>query len=521
MTGKQLRNSILQWAIQGKLVPQDPNDEPASVLLERIRAEKARLVKEKKIKRDKNETIIYRGEDNSYYEKTLATGAVRCIDDEIPFDIPQGWEWERWGNVSFSIQYGYNAPAIENGDVRMVRISDIQDNKVPWQGVPFCNIAAQEIPNYILEPNDILFARTGGTVGKSFLVESVPVKAIYAGYLIRTRYSNELSPLYLKSFMESSLYWEQLRAGTIATAQPNCNGKTLGKMLLPIPPKDEQKRIVSKLTELTSLIENYRVVEFSLRKLNDSINESLKKSILQEAIQGRLVPQIKSEGTAEDLLEEIRAEKKRLVKEGKLKKSVIANESRIFRGDDNKYREKIGNSINEIDMAFEIPESWEWIRLGDLFSHNTGKALNGEGSGTLLRKYLTTSNLYWDSFDFSKVKEMYFSESEIDKCTISKGDLLICEGGDVGRAAIWNEDYSMCIQNHIHRLRPYYTVCMRFFYYVIRYYKIIGLIGGKGIGIQGLSSKALHDIIIPLPPVVEQQRISNQIDYVLASIMSR
>ena len=128
MTGKQLRNSILQWAIQGKLVPQDPNDEPASVLLERIRAEKARLVKEKKIKRDKNETIIYRGEDNSYYEKTLATGAVRCIDDEIPFDIPQGWEWERWGNVSFSIQYGYNAPAIENGDVRMVRISDIQDN---------------------------------------------------------------------------------------------------------------------------------------------------------------------------------------------------------------------------------------------------------------------------------------------------------------------------------------------------------------------------------------------------------
>ncbi len=269
MTGKQLRNSILQWAIQGKLVPQDPNDEPASVLLERIRAEKARLVKEKKIKRDKNETIIYRGEDNSYYEKTLATGAVRCIDDEIPFDIPQGWEWERWGNISFSIQYGYNAPAIENGDVRMVRISDIQDNKVLWPRVPFCKIAANEIPNYILEPNDILFARTGGTVGKSFLVESVPVKAIYAGYLIRTRYSNELSPLYLKSFMESSLYWEQLKSGTIATAQPNCNGKTLGKMLLPIPPKDEQKRIVSKIAELNPLIENYGALAFSLRNLND------------------------------------------------------------------------------------------------------------------------------------------------------------------------------------------------------------------------------------------------------------
>ena len=372
MTGKQLRNSILQWAIQGKLVPQDPNDEPASVLLERIRAEKARLIKEKKIKRDKNETVIYRGEDNSYYEKTFATGAVRCIDDEIPFDIPQGWEWERWGNISFSIQYGYNAPANENGDVRMVRISDIQDNKVRWDQVPFCKIAANEISNYILETNDILFARTGGTVGKSFLVECVPVEAIYAGYLIRTRYSNELSSIYLKSFMESSLYWEQLKSGTIATAQPNCNGKTLGKMFIPIPPKAEQKRIVAKIAELKALIENYGVIELSLRDLNNSIKEKLKNSILQDAIQGRIVPQIESEGTAEDLLKEIRIEKKRLVKEGKLKKSAIANESRIFRDDDNKYYEQIGSTTKEIseEIPFDIPVSWQWCRMDAIFQIN-------------------------------------------------------------------------------------------------------------------------------------------------------
>ena len=165
MNGKQLKNSILQWAIQGKLVPQDPNDEPASVLLERIRAEKARLVKEGKIKKDKNESIIFRGDDNSHYEKFIATGEVKCIDDEIPFEIPEGWAWERWGNISLSIQYGYNAPAIERGDIKMVRISDIHDNVVQWTTVPFCKIAPHEIDTYLLKENDILFARTGGTVG--------------------------------------------------------------------------------------------------------------------------------------------------------------------------------------------------------------------------------------------------------------------------------------------------------------------------------------------------------------------
>lgn len=210
----------------------------------------------------------------------MTDGTVRCIDSEIPFEIPDLWAWERWGNISFSIQYGYNAPAIENGDVKMVRISDIQDNQVLWQRVPFCKIASHEIPNYLLKPNDILFARTGGTVGKSFLVEQVPINAIYAGYLIRTRYSNELCPIYLKSFMESSLYWEQIRLGTIATAQPNCNGRTLGRMLLPVPPKDEQKRIAIKITELRPLIEHYGTITSSLKNLNDSINETLKKSIL-------------------------------------------------------------------------------------------------------------------------------------------------------------------------------------------------------------------------------------------------
>ena len=246
-----LKKSILQEAVRGKLVPQDPSDEPAEALLERIRAEKQRLIKEGKIKKDKHESVIFR-RDNSHYEKL--NGIERCIDDELPFEIPKNWQWERWGNISQSIQYGYNAPAKSDGKIKMVRISDIQNNTVKWDSVPFCDIAEDDIETYLLKSNDILFARTGGTVGKSYLVTEILEDAIYAGYLIRTRYSDELIPKYLKYFMESELYWSQLRSGTIATAQPNCNGRTLSKMLLPIPPKAEQERIIQMIDTLYSKI---------------------------------------------------------------------------------------------------------------------------------------------------------------------------------------------------------------------------------------------------------------------------
>ena len=246
-----LKKSILQEAVQGKLVPQDPTDESAEALLERIRAEKQRLIKEGKIKKDKHESIIFR-RDNSHYEKL--DGMERCIDDELPFEIPESWAWVRWGAIAESIQYGYNAPAKQEGRIRMVRISDIHENTVAWSSVPFCDIKGSDIPTYLLQPNDILFARTGGTVGKSFLVNDVPCESIYAGYLIRTRYSSLLCPQYLKYFMESPLYWQQLKSGTTATAQPNCNGQTLAKMLLPLPPANEQLRIVENLVRAFAII---------------------------------------------------------------------------------------------------------------------------------------------------------------------------------------------------------------------------------------------------------------------------
>ena len=235
---EMMKKSILQEAVQGKLVPQDPNDEPASILLKKIAEEKKRLIKEGKIKKQKPLPEI--------------------AEDEIPFDIPESWEWARWGTISESIQYGYNAPAIESGRIKMVRISDIQNNSVKWDTVPYCDIKEDIIPDYQLKENDILFARTGGTVGKSFLVKGVTENAIYAGYLIRTRYSHNLCPEYLKCFMESDLYWRQLRNGTIATAQPNCNGQTLSKMLIPIPPLKEQYRIANKLNAVLIHTENLK-----------------------------------------------------------------------------------------------------------------------------------------------------------------------------------------------------------------------------------------------------------------------
>ena len=218
---KQTRQKILDFAIHGKLVPQNKSDEPASVLLERITR------------------------DNPHYEK---------IEDE-PFEIPENWAWCRLRNLSESIQYGYNAPAKDSGRIKMVRISDIHENEVEWDSVPYCDIDDKEIQTYLLKKNDILFARTGGTVGKSFIVSNLPEDAVYAGYLIRTRYGKNANAQYMKYFMESNLYWEQLRDGCIATAQPNCNGKTLGKMQIPLPPLNEQSRIVAKIEELFSTLD--------------------------------------------------------------------------------------------------------------------------------------------------------------------------------------------------------------------------------------------------------------------------
>ena len=240
--------------------------------------------------------------------------------------------------------------------------------------------------------------------------------------------------------------------------------------------------------------------------------QQLKNSILQMAVQGKLVPQDPNDEPASVLLERIRKEKEQLVKEGKIKKEK--NPSYIFRGADNLPYEKVGKNEPVCiadEVPFEIPESWEWVRLGEFFQHNTGKALNSSNRSGELLTYITTSNLYWNRFEIDNLREMYFSETEIPKCTATKGDLLVCEGGDIGRAAIWPYDTDIRIQNHIHRLRAYSEVCVEYYLCIFFLYKHAGWIGGKGIGIQGLSSNALHSLLFPLPPLQEQRRIVTKI----------
>ena len=518
MNGKQLKNSILQWAIQGKLVPQDPNDEPASVLLEKIREEKAKLVKEGKIRKNKKESIIYRGDDNSYYENIIATGEVKCIDEEIPFEIPRGWEWERWGNISQSIQYGYNTPALEKGVIKMVRISDIQKNKVLWETVPFCMIEEKNIGTYLLEVNDILFARTGGTVGKSFLVEKVPMKAIYAGYLIRTRYSSLLCPRYMKAFMESQLYWDQLKNGTIATAQPNCNGKTLAKMLLPIPPINEQKRITEKLYIVSSFIERYSKQQDVLHLMNIRLKEQLKRSILQEAIQGKLVPQIIEEGTAQELLEQIMLEKQKLVKEGKLKRSIL-NNSIIYKGDDNKYYEQIGKKCLDIteQIPFEIPVNWVWTRLSYIANIYTGNSISetekkSKFTDVVGRYYIGTKDVDFDNRIIYDNGIAIPKQYEQDFRIASNNSILMCiEGGSAGRKiAILNQD--VCFGNKLCCFSPFVGIG-KYIYYYLQSPSFFEAFNQNKTGIiGGVSIAKIKEILIPLPPIKELHRIVVQIE---------
>lgn len=226
--------------------------------------------------------------------------------------------------------------------------------------------------------------------------------------------------------------------------------------------------------------------------------EQLKASILQMAIQGKLVEQRPEEGTAEELYQKIQVEKQKLIKEGKIKK------------------EKPLAEITEGEVPFDIPDNWRWCYIGELFLHNTGKAQNSSGTQNgAIRKFITTSNLYWNKFDFTKVKEMPFTDQELERCTVKKGDLLVCEGGDCGRSAIWNYDEEVCIQNHVHRLRPYKELDIYYFYYIFYLYKNTGRLRGKGVAIQGLSNEAIHKVIIPLPPLKEQHRIVAKIEELL------
>ena len=407
--------------------------------------------------------------------------------------MPKGWEWCRMGSIG---DWGAGAtpakgnPDYYGGSILWLRTGELNNGIVYDSEIKVTKKALQECSLRMNRIGDVLIAMYGATIGKV---------AIVGKELTTNQACCACTPFgiynYFLFFFLMGSQIDFIKKGE-GGAQPNISREKLVSHLMPIPPLTEQYRIVEKIQYLLPLVEKYSDGQILQDKLNSEIKDKLRKSILQEAIQGKLVPQIAEEGTARELLEQIKTEKQKLVKEGKLKKSAL-NDSAIFRGDDNKYytinkKERI--SVDD-EIPFDIPNTWEWCRLGILFSHSTGKALNASNLKGQLMTYITTSNLYWDRFELDNLKQMRFTDEEIEKCTATFGDLLVCEGGDIGRAAIWNYQYDIRIQNHIHKLRAYKQLCTKFFFWLFYFYKATGRIGGKGIGIQGLSSKALDNIL--------------------------
>lgn len=496
MNGKQLKNSILQWAIQGKLVPQDPNDEPASMLLERIRVEKEKLIKEKKIKKDKNESIIYRGDDNSYYEKFLATGEVKCIDDEIPFEIPQGWEWCRLKHMC-SMQAGKNISASEIYDEKSVLH--------PYRCVGgnglrgFTNTFNAEGHFAIIGRQGALCGCLNMESGKFYATEHA---VVVNGFGI-------IPSLFIYYFFTAL----NLNQYATATAQPGLAVSNIVEVFIPLPPLPEQLRIVSKIEKLLPLVKTYEQAQNGLNELNASLNEQLRKSILQEAIQGKLVPQIAEEGTAEKLLTEISEEKERLIKEGKLKKSALTD-SIIFKGDDNKYYEQVNKKCLDIteQIPFEIPENWVWVRMGQIGNWGAGStpqrgdANYYNGKILWLKTGELNNGIVYDTEE--KVTQKAFQDCSLRMNKI--GDVLIAMyGATIGKLAIVGKE--LTTNQACCGCTPYLIYNWYLFYFLMASRDSF-IKKGEGGAQPNISRVKLVEHLIPLPPLKEQYRIVTQIE---------
>ena len=487
MNGKQLKNSILQWAIQGKLVPQDPNDEPASVLLERIREEKARLVKEKKIKKDKNESIIYRGEDNSYYEKFLATGEVKCIDEEIPFEIPQGWEWCRFG----SLMINRDSERIPLSVAQRQTLKKVYD----YYGA---SGVIDKVDKYLFDKDLLLI----GEDGANLINRSTPIAFIAKGKYWVNNHAHVLDVCgglnlaYIALFINAI----SLVNYVTGTAQPKMNQEKMNSILVTVPPISEQARIVNQIESLQPLIIRYDKAQSELNILNTSVKEQLKKSILQEAIQGHLVPQIVEEGTAEELLAEIRKEKKRLVNEGKLKKSAL-NDSIIFKGDDNKYYEQINGQAVQIECDYDFPYSWSLVRLSSICSLIDGEKKEGQQL-CLDAKFLR-----------GKSAGEYQQRGKF----VHKGDNIILVDGENS-----GEVFTVPCDGYMgSTFKQLWVSSIMHLPYVLNYilfYKELLRKSKRGAAIPHLNKEIFYSLIIGIPPYQEQMRIVNRIDEIYSKI---
>ena len=456
MTPQDLKNSILQLAIQGKLVEQRPEEGTAKELYQKILLERYKLQQNKKIKKVPDFSIVA---------------------DNIPFEVPENWSWSNIETLTYAV--GNKQNQIQTKEI------------LPEGSLPVVSQGQSLIDGY--------------TNQKEKAIDDLPlvmfgdhtrnVKFIDFPFAIGADGTKFHKCILV--YPQYIYYWMTYASGRLRNRGYARHYVLLKEQYIPLPPLAEQKRIVAKIEEMLPYIDRYEQAWSQLEDFNKRFPTDMQKSILQMAIQGKLVEQHPEEGTGEELYQQIQAEKQQLIKAGTTRK------------------EKPLPEIAEDEKPFDIPESWKWVRLGDLFQHNTGKALNSSDKSGIPLEYITTSNVYWNRFELDQLKTMLFTDAQIERCSVQKGDLLVLEGGDIGRAAIWNYDFPMRIQNHIHRLRPYDEICIEFFYYIFFLYKNAGLINGKGIGIQGLSTNVLHKLAIPLPPFAEQKRIVAKLEEIL------
>ena len=519
MTAQQLKNSILQMAVQGKLVPQDPNDEPASVLLERIRKEKEKMIKEGKIKKEKNPSIIFRGEDNLPYEKVGKNEPV-CIADEVPFEIPESWEWVRLSSI-INLQSGQ--------DLTPDKYNDIGD------GIPYITGASNiENENVIINrwteygrafayKGDLLLT-CKGTVGTMAFLQEEQVHI--ARQIMAIKAFDTINPFYIKLVLETLV--EDLKAAAKSMI-PGISREDVLTALVPLPPIDEQRRIVSRLQAISPYIDTYNIKESKLNELNNSFPELLKKSILQQAVMGKLVPQDDKDEPASILLEKIRTEKEALIKAGKLKKDK--HESIIYRRDNSHYEKVDGKDVCiDKEIPFEIPDSWSWTRFSNIAVFE-----NGDRSD----KYPVEADYVDDGIPFFGAKDMgdrymkfdsvrYITEkkyNELGNRKLQDSDMICLLRGNVGKTRIFKktDKYQtgfICAQMLI--IRCIDTNMLDYLYMVISSPYYAGAIESKitGTAVRQLPAKEVANILIPVPPIIEQSRIIRRVLALLKPLKS-
>ena len=519
---KKLRELILELAVRGKLVEQDASDEPASELLKRIAAEKARLVAEGKIRKQKPLTKI--------------------AEEEKPFELPAGWEWSQLGQISSDVQYGFTASANhQSGEPLLLRITDIQNDGVNWGTVPGCDISPAGIAGYELKDGDIVIARTGGTIGKSYLVSGLTHSAVFASYLIRIGRLDSICPDFTKVFLGSQFYWKQLYANSMGTGQPNVNGTALKGLQIPLAPLAEQHRIVAKVDELMALCDRLEAQQAdaarahaqlvqallgSLTQASDAADfaaswqrlaehfhtlfstepsiDALKQTLLQLAVMGKLVPQDPTDEPASELLKRIQAEKQRLVAEGKLKKQNPVS------------------VVTEDEKPFHLPGGWEWARLGGLTelvtsgSRDWAQYYSDDGA-----VFVRMGNLSRRSYDLRRQNIQFVTppeDGEGSRTKLEAGDFLISITGEVGLLGLIPEDFGEAyINQHVCLVRFSSQIRNRYFPEFLRSPLAYEQYEAPQRGIK--NSFRLGDItemVVPVPPEAEQHRIVAKVDQLMA-----